>query len=160
ERPDRPAAGLGTRTQLLDAYARHAGTAVDPGTLAWWELMGTLRWGVICVMQAFVHLSGSTRSVEHAVIGRRASQVEGDGLAMLEGRAGGQPPEPAIAQASEEDGRAPASLHDRPTAGELLAAVRATLGEELLPAVEGRRAFELRVSMRALGMVARELDLA
>ncbi|HEX5225690.1 MAG TPA: phosphotransferase family protein, partial [Solirubrobacteraceae bacterium] len=78
ERPERPAAGLGTREQLLDAYARHSGTAVDPGTLAWWELMGTLRWGVICVMQAFVHLSGATRSVEHAVIGRRACEVEWD----------------------------------------------------------------------------------
>ena len=55
-RPDRPAAGLGTREQLLAAYERHAGIEVDAAALRWWELAGTLRWGVICVMQAFVHL--------------------------------------------------------------------------------------------------------
>jgi aminoglycoside phosphotransferase (APT) family kinase protein len=82
-RPDRPAAGLGTREELLDAYKRHAGIAVDPAALRWWELAGTLRWGVICVMQAFTHLSGAMRSVEHAVIGRRACEVEWDLLELL-----------------------------------------------------------------------------
>ncbi|HWX75664.1 MAG TPA: phosphotransferase family protein, partial [Solirubrobacteraceae bacterium] len=48
-RPDRPAAGLGTREQLASAYERHAGVEVDPGALRRWELAGTLRWGVICV---------------------------------------------------------------------------------------------------------------
>jgi len=74
-RPDRAAAGLATRGELLDAYERHAGLAVDPAALRWWELAGALRWGVICVMQAFAHLSGARRSVEHAVIGRRACEV-------------------------------------------------------------------------------------
>ena len=83
-RPDRPVAGLGTREELLDAYERHAGIAVDPAALRWWELAGTLRWGVICVMQAFTHLSGAMRSVEHAVIGRRACEVEWDLLELLD----------------------------------------------------------------------------
>jgi hypothetical protein len=120
--------------------------------------MGTLRWGVICVMQAFVHLSGATRSVEHAVIGRRACEVEWDLLGMLDARAGAAPA--ARHDMTEPPGDTPSSLHDRPTALELIAAVRATLAEELLPALEGRRAFELRVSLRALGMVARETELA
>jgi aminoglycoside phosphotransferase (APT) family kinase protein len=158
-RPERPAAGLGTREQLLGAYSSHAGATVDPAALAWWELMGTLRWGVICVMQAFVHLSGMTRSVEHAVIGRRACEVEWDLLGMLDERAGDDPAAAARQPPSEQGEQRPPGLHDRPTASELLAAVRATLREELLPTVEGRRAFELRVSIRALGMVARELDL-
>jgi aminoglycoside phosphotransferase (APT) family kinase protein len=159
-RPERPAAGLGSRAELLDAYARASGTAVEPQRLAWWELMGTLRWGVICVMQAFVHLSGQTRSVEHAVIGRRACEVEWDLLEMLDERAGSASSLPReVRSEPEDDAPAAESLHDRPTSLELLAAVRATLGEELLPADDGRRAFELRVSMRALGMVTRELEL-
>ena len=44
-RPDRPAAGLGTREQLLDAYARHAGVAVEPDALRWWELTGRCAGG-------------------------------------------------------------------------------------------------------------------
>ena len=44
-RPDRPAAGLGTREELLAAYEHHAAVEVDPAALRWWELAGTLRWG-------------------------------------------------------------------------------------------------------------------
>ncbi len=77
-RPDRPAAGLGSRAGLLAAYERHGGEPVDPAVLHFWELAGTLRWGVICEMQAFSHLSGEISSVEHAVIGRRTCEVEWD----------------------------------------------------------------------------------
>ena len=43
---------------------------------------------------------------------------------------------------------------------ELIDAVRGALGDDVLPQLEGRPAFQLRVSMRALGMVRRELMLA
>jgi aminoglycoside phosphotransferase (APT) family kinase protein len=150
-RPDRPAAGLGSREELLAAYERHAGIAVDPAALRWWELFGTLRWGVICVMQAFTHLSGSTRSIEHAVIGRRACEVEWDLLELLDGG--------AEVELGAVNPRAPARprLHDRPTALELLEAARGALGDDVLPRLDGRAAFELRVTLRALGMVGREI---
>jgi aminoglycoside phosphotransferase (APT) family kinase protein len=155
ERPDRPAAGLGSREQLQEAYERHAAAAVDPASLRWWELAGTLRWGVFCVMQAFAHLSGSRRSVEHAVIGRRACEVEWDLLELLDP----QQDESAREVPITADGVAPraASLHDRPTMIELLDATRGALGEDVLPQVEGRAAFQLRVALRALGIVRREL---
>jgi aminoglycoside phosphotransferase (APT) family kinase protein len=156
ERPDRPAAGLGTREQLRSAYARHAGTAADAAALRWWELYGTVRWGVICVMQAFTHLSGARQSVEHAVIGRRACEVEWDLLELLD-------PRPArAASPPRETGRPesprPRQLHDRPTAIELIDAARGALGDDVLPQLEGRTAFQMRVSLRALGMVRRELE--
>ncbi len=155
-RPGRPAAGLGTHAQLLAAYARHGGEPVDEATLAWWELLGTLRWGVICVMQAFVHLSGATRSIEHAVIGRRACEVEWDLLGLLDAADGAPAAEPAAGAGPPAP--APVALHDRPTAVELLEAARATIGEEFLPSAEGRAAFQLRVTLRALGIVAREIE--
>ena len=153
-RPDLPAAGLGTREQLLDAYARHSGVSVPIDELRRWELTGTLRWGVICVMQAFTHLSGARRSVEHAVIGRRACEVEWDLLELLD--PGG---EPASAGMQGEPAAA-APIHDRPTAVELIDAARGALGDHVLGQLEGRPAFELRVSLRALGIVRRELELA
>jgi len=151
-RPDLPAAGLGTREQLLAAYARHSGTSTTLEELRRWELAGTLRWGVICVMQAHSHLSGARRSVEHAVIGRRACEVEWDLLELLD--PGGVELRPAAGEPREE----PGSLHDRPTAVELIDATRGALGDHVLPLLEGRPAFELRVSLRALGMVRRELE--
>ena len=150
-RPDRPAAGLGSREELAAAYESAAGAAVDRDALAWWELLGNLRWGIICVQQAFAHLSGSIQSLEHAVIGRRAAEVEWDLLDLLE-----DDPAPPAAPAEADPMPAP---HDRPHATELLAAARAALGDDVLPAVDDpRAAFQLRVAMRALGIVMRELE--
>ena len=151
-RPDLPAAGLGTREQLLAAYARHSGSFPAIEELRRWELAGTLRWGVITVMQAHSHLSGARHSVEHAVIGRRACEVEWDLLELLD--PGGAELAPGGAEVASE------SLHDRPTAVELIDAARGALGDHVLPLLEGRPAFELRVSLRALGMVRRELEQA
>ena len=161
-RRDRPAAGLGTRAQLLEAYERHSGVAVDPAALSWWELAGTLRWGVICVMQAFSHLSGARRSVEHAVIGRRACEVEWDLLELL-----GVPLDEATAGRSAPSSAQPvAALHDRPTAIELLHASRGGAGGRR-PAPAGRacrvpaagraaRARDRRSRARALGRAHRD----
>ncbi|MFA9271657.1 MAG: phosphotransferase family protein, partial [Baekduiaceae bacterium] len=106
-RPDRPAAGLGSRAALLDAYARASGRDVSAETLAWWELLATLRWGIITVQQAFTHLSGQVTSLEHAVIGRRTAEVEWDLLDLL-----GAPdaaPSPAVAPAPAPPPRPPAA---------------------------------------------------
>jgi aminoglycoside phosphotransferase (APT) family kinase protein len=154
ERQDRPAGGLGTRAQLLDAYGRCSGVRVELEELRWWELFGTLRWGVICEIQAFTHLSGARHSIEHAVIGRRACEVEWDLLGMLSRDEPG-----ASAAAAVGEQAPPTSLHDRPTVDELLQAARRTLGDEVLPLLDGRPAFQLRVTMRTLGIVARELAL-
>lgn len=81
-----PAAGVGTREQLLDAYNDEAGTAFTVDDLRWWEVFGILRWGVMCITQAQRHLTGATRSHELAAIGRRVCENEHDLFLALEGR--------------------------------------------------------------------------
>ncbi len=66
-----PVAGVGTREELLAAYRAAGGAEISMDELRWWEVLGTLRWGVICMTQAHAHLSGAHRSVELAAIGRR-----------------------------------------------------------------------------------------
>jgi hypothetical protein len=51
------------------------------------------------------------------------------------------------------------TLHDRPTAAELVAAVREYLERDVMTATEGRVAFHARVAVNVLGMVERELDI-
>lgn len=80
---DRPAAGLGSRDELLAAYAAAGGAAITREDLRFWEAYGTARWGVICLVQADVHLSGAQRSLERAAIGRRTCEPEWDLLAMV-----------------------------------------------------------------------------
>ncbi len=89
------------------------------------------------------------------MIGRRACEVEWDLLELLD-RAGERDPD--LSERWPEALAAGMGPHDRPTAVELLEAARGALGEDVLPLLEGRAAFQLRVSLRALGIVRRELE--
>lgn len=80
------AGGLGSIGEFVDAYERAGGSPVDRDVLHWWLVLATLRWGVICRAQAERHLSGQTRSVELAAIGRRVCETEWDLLDLLEAR--------------------------------------------------------------------------
>jgi aminoglycoside phosphotransferase (APT) family kinase protein len=75
--------GFGTVDDLVEAYEEASGRSVDRAALAWWETLGTLKWGIMCIMQAATHLSGAVRSVELAAIGRRVCEVEHDLLLLL-----------------------------------------------------------------------------
>lgn len=74
-----PVGGFGTYEDLIDGY----GGDVDRAALRWWEILGTLKWGIMCIMQAVTHTSGVVRSVELAAIGRRVCEVEWDLLEAL-----------------------------------------------------------------------------
>lgn len=81
---DQPAGGFGSREELYAAYEATTGAVVDRQAAHWWEVYGTLRWGVMCMMQAARHLLGSTRSVELATIGRRVAEQEHDLLELIQ----------------------------------------------------------------------------
>jgi aminoglycoside phosphotransferase (APT) family kinase protein len=83
--PDRIVGGFGDVGPLLDAYERVSGTRVDEERLRFWVVLGTLKWGVICIAQAFTHLNGIVRSVELATLGRRVCEMEWDVLELLQG---------------------------------------------------------------------------
>lgn len=78
------AGGLGGIDEFVIAYEQAGGEPVDRQALHWWMVLGTLRWGMICRYQAERHLSGQTRSVELATIGRRVCETEWDILDLLE----------------------------------------------------------------------------
>ena len=81
-----PVAGVGQYDDLFAAYEAASGRTVDPDVVRWWEVLGTWKWGIMCVMQADVHLSGNARSHELAAIGRRVCENEHDLFLALEGR--------------------------------------------------------------------------
>lgn len=82
--PSMAAGGLGSIEELVSAYEQAGGAAVDRDALRWWLVLGTLKWGIICRYQAERHLSGQTRSVELAAIGRRVCENEWDILDLIE----------------------------------------------------------------------------
>lgn len=85
---DLPVGGFGTREELFAGYEEAGGGRVDPEAVRYWEVFGTLKWGIMCMIMTHGHLSGVTRSVEKAAIGRRVSETELDLLNLLAPRAG------------------------------------------------------------------------
>lgn len=81
-----PVAGIGEYDSLIAAYEEASGVRVDREMVRWWEVLGTLKWGIMCMIQASSHLLGMVRSHEMAAIGRRVCENEYDLLVALEGR--------------------------------------------------------------------------
>jgi aminoglycoside phosphotransferase (APT) family kinase protein len=78
-----PVAGIGSYEELLDAYESVSGIRPQLNAVRWWEVLGTLKWGIICIRQAATHLQGIARSHELAAIGRRVCENEYDLLEYL-----------------------------------------------------------------------------
>jgi aminoglycoside phosphotransferase (APT) family kinase protein len=85
-RHELPVGGFGTREELFAGYVEAGGT-LQVDSVHYWEVFGTLKWGVICEGMAQAYLSGAERNVERATIGRRASEAEIDLLCLLAPRA-------------------------------------------------------------------------
>jgi aminoglycoside phosphotransferase (APT) family kinase protein len=79
---DKPVGGLGSREEFFAGYEA-AGRRVEPARVMFWEVVGTLRWGVMCcgMMQRF--RSSPEHSIERAMIGRRSSETEIDLLRLI-----------------------------------------------------------------------------
>ena len=142
--------GFGTLPELLHAYTAAGGEAMTTARVHWWQVYATVKWATISALQASAHLSGVARSVELATIGRRVCESEWDLFGLL-----GTPP-PATAGPLAADGST--APFGRPTAAELLEAVREYLDEVMERSEDGAR-FEAHVARNALGIVEREVRL-
>jgi aminoglycoside phosphotransferase (APT) family kinase protein len=145
-----PVGGFGTREDLYGAYEAAGGRAVDPEAARWWEVLGTLKWGVMCIIQAATHLTGQSRSVELAAIGRRVCENEYDLLELIDPE--GVAPAPTAAVEAADLGP-----HDAPSAGELAEAVREWVEGDVSDVTEGRVRFHARVVANVMAILEREL---
>jgi aminoglycoside phosphotransferase (APT) family kinase protein len=145
--------GLGTIDELVAAYEDAGGRPVDRTALHWWLVAKTLTWGIGCMLQADFHLSGRVRSVELATVGRRVAEQEWDLIELLAPdacRAALAAPSPTL-RADDP------TRYGRPTARELLEAVREFLSNEVTASSDRRLAYQARVAGNALAIVGREL---
>ena len=146
--------GFGNLTGLLDAYRSAGGEAIDVERVRWWEAYAAVKWAVICALQAATHLGGSTRSVELAAIGRRVCESEWDLLLLL-----GLTPDIAGSPHDDPTPRSAFEPFGRPSALELVEAVREYLDTSPDDARGRRSAFNDRVARNVLLMVEREFRL-
>lgn len=83
-RPDRPVGGFGDYEDLLAGYEAAGGEPIALERVRYWQALGSLKWGVMCLMMYMSWASGTEASVERPMIGRRVSETEIDLLNILE----------------------------------------------------------------------------
>jgi aminoglycoside phosphotransferase (APT) family kinase protein len=79
---DKPVGGFGEREDLWAGYEAAGGAKVDPERALFWEVFGSLRWGVMCATMTQTFRTADP-NVERAVIARRTSETEIDLLRLL-----------------------------------------------------------------------------
>ncbi len=85
---ERRVGGFGYLEDLLGAYAAAGGATVKTQDIDWWEILGSLKWGVMCMIMYSSFKTNADPSVERAAIGRRVSETEIDLINLLEGKSG------------------------------------------------------------------------
>ncbi|MEQ1756465.1 MAG: phosphotransferase family protein [Micropepsaceae bacterium] len=75
--------GFGDVEQLLEGYRAGGGQGMTAERVKFWEMFGTLKWGIMCMTMYQAFAQGSDRSVERAAIGRRSSETEIDLINLL-----------------------------------------------------------------------------
>jgi len=80
-RMDKVVGGFGDLADLIAGY-QAGGASIRIESCKWWEVFGTLRWGVMCATMTRVFRT-TDPTVERAAIARRASETEIDLLRLL-----------------------------------------------------------------------------
>ncbi len=78
------AGGIAPREPFYRGYGAVSGRTIDPAAVRYWEVLANLRWAVIALQQGRRHTSGCEPSLELALTGRRAGEMELELLLLIE----------------------------------------------------------------------------
>ncbi len=91
--PDLEAGGIARRAALLEGYRAVAGNRIDESQLPYWEILAAAKWAAIAVLQGDRYRLGGEASIELALTGLMASELELealDGISAYEDARAGQ----------------------------------------------------------------------
>jgi aminoglycoside phosphotransferase (APT) family kinase protein len=81
---ERHLGGIGDLEPYVARYRELTGREVTHEELLVWEVFGNVKWATGCLTQSRRHLNGEERSVELAVLGRLAAEMEYELLDLIE----------------------------------------------------------------------------
>ncbi|MBT3701629.1 MAG: phosphotransferase family protein [Alphaproteobacteria bacterium] len=87
-RPDLAASGLTDRRGLLANWCAVSGEVLPLHDLIFWEVLGNVKWAILCLLMGQKYLSGTDKSIELAVVGRRVEEPVYDLIRLIDGRDG------------------------------------------------------------------------
>ncbi|MFW2851670.1 phosphotransferase family protein [Sphingomonas sp. TX0543] len=76
--------GFGDLGDLLAGYEAAGGTRISPERVDFWQMVGSLKWGVMTTLMHARWAADPAAGPERAVIGRRLSETEADIVAIIE----------------------------------------------------------------------------
>jgi aminoglycoside phosphotransferase (APT) family kinase protein len=81
---ERRLGGIGDVEPYLERYDELTGRDITLDELRVWEVFGNVKWAIGCLTQSRRHLNSQDRSVEYAVLGRMAAEMEYELLDLIE----------------------------------------------------------------------------
>ena len=84
---DKPVGGFGQYEQLLEGYNAAGGRDISVERIQYWQMLGSMKWGIMCMTMYQSFATGADASIERAMIGRRTSETEIDLITLLEAAA-------------------------------------------------------------------------
>ncbi len=81
---ERRLGGIGDVEPYLERYTELTGREIPHAELVVWEVFGNVKWAIGCLTQSRRHLNGQERSVELAVLGRLAAEMEYELLDLIQ----------------------------------------------------------------------------
>ena len=81
---ERRLGGIGDVEPYLERYAALTGREIPLDELYAWEVLGNVKWAIGSLTQSRRHLTGEERSVELAILGRLAAEMEYELLDLIE----------------------------------------------------------------------------
>jgi aminoglycoside phosphotransferase (APT) family kinase protein len=83
---DKPVGGFGSREDLVAGYEAAGGATVDLERVRFWQILGSLRWGIICTLSAVGYRAANGKTpVDRPMIARRTSETELDLVDLMMG---------------------------------------------------------------------------
>ncbi len=83
---ENPVGGIGQLSEFLSAYEAGGGQKFAPEDIRWWQMLGTLKWGIMCMIMYESYRNGTAPTAERAAIGRRVSETEIDLINLMQER--------------------------------------------------------------------------
>ena len=80
---NKPVGGFGEREDFYNSYEKASDFKINKKSIQFWEVLGTLKWGIMCLKMYDAYKSGYDKSVDRAAIGRRSSETEIDLLRLI-----------------------------------------------------------------------------
>ncbi len=80
---NKPVGGFGERKDFYNSYEKESNFKINKKSIQFWEVLGTLKWGIMCLKMYDAYQSGYDKSVDRAAIGRRSSETEIDLLRLI-----------------------------------------------------------------------------